>query len=122
MMRSEFIERTGFDPTADEYAEIEQQYMDSDMDKDKWCAKWKRDGGIVKYTNQRKHAISDLSYKLDESNRKLEKLEQAREYDVKVMSEYKDEINLLKKKLMELEYDRDTYRNKLQAIKDALTF
>lgn len=41
MMRSEFIERTGFEPTADEYAEIEQEYMGCDIDKDLFCKQWK---------------------------------------------------------------------------------
>ena len=34
MMRSEFIERTSFEPTAAEYEEIENEYMGTDIDKD----------------------------------------------------------------------------------------
>lgn len=37
MMKSEFIERVGFEPTADEYREIEQEYMGCDIDKDQFC-------------------------------------------------------------------------------------
>lgn len=37
MMVHEFIERTGFKPMADEYAEIEKQYMEFDGDKDAFC-------------------------------------------------------------------------------------
>lgn len=37
MMMQEFIDRTGFEPTAREYAEIEKQYMDFDGDKDAFC-------------------------------------------------------------------------------------
>ena len=33
MMISEFIERTGFQPTAEEYAKIEEAYYDFDGDK-----------------------------------------------------------------------------------------
>ena len=33
MMKSEFIERTGFEPTEAEYREIEAEYMGCDIDK-----------------------------------------------------------------------------------------
>lgn len=45
MMKSEFIERVGFEPTADEYREIEQEYMGCDIDKDQFCKEWKKNGG-----------------------------------------------------------------------------
>ena len=41
MMMNEFIERTGFEPTAEEYAEIEEQYYSFDGDKDAFCEHWK---------------------------------------------------------------------------------
>ena len=34
MMMSEFIERTGFEPSAEEYENIEEQYYNFDGDKD----------------------------------------------------------------------------------------
>jgi len=37
MLKSEFIERTGFEPTAEEYAEIEERYYNFDGDKDAFC-------------------------------------------------------------------------------------
>jgi len=49
MMINEFIERTGFKPTEYYYhAEIEREYEASDMDKDKWCKLWLKNGGIQK--------------------------------------------------------------------------
>ena len=49
MMINEFIERTGFKPTEYYYhAEIEHEYEASDMDKDKWCKQWLKNGGIQK--------------------------------------------------------------------------
>jgi len=49
MMINEFIERTGFKPTEYYYhAEIEREYEASDMDKDKWCKLWMKNGGIQK--------------------------------------------------------------------------
>ena len=122
MMRSEFIERTGFDPTADEYAEIEAQYMESDLDKDKWCAKWKKDGNITRYANQRRYLIEDLVQKLKKSDRDLDLMTSSRDYNANLVKEYRDEVFRLKQVISELEHDRDTYRGKLQSIKDALEF
>lgn len=42
MLISEFIERTGYRPTADEYAVIENEYMHSASDKDEFCRLWKK--------------------------------------------------------------------------------
>ena len=49
MMLEEFIRLTGFTPDQDYYTNvIEQEYMNSDMDKREWCKKWLEDGGIQK--------------------------------------------------------------------------
>lgn len=40
MLVSEFIDRTGYQPSADEYAEIEQAYYVFEGDKDKFCKAW----------------------------------------------------------------------------------
>ena len=40
MLVSEFIDRTGYQPTADEYAEIERAYMRFSGDKDAFCSEW----------------------------------------------------------------------------------
>lgn len=37
MMMSEFIDRTGFEPTTSEYERIEKAYYDFDGDKDAFC-------------------------------------------------------------------------------------
>ena len=122
MMRSEFIERTGFDPTADEYAEIEAQYMESDLDKDKFCAKWVKGGNIARYANQRRYIMEDLVQKLKKSDRDLDLMTSSRDYNANLVKEYRDEVFRLKQVIQELEHDRDTYRGKLQSIKDALEF
>jgi hypothetical protein len=47
MMMSEFIERTGVDPTYEEYRYIEESYYEFDGNKDEFCKAWlkdKRDG------------------------------------------------------------------------------
>lgn len=40
MLVSEFIDRTGYQPTAEEYADIEQAYYVFDGDKDAFCRAW----------------------------------------------------------------------------------
>ena len=42
MLVSEFITRTGYQPTVDEYAEIENEYNNFNGDKDAFCRAWKR--------------------------------------------------------------------------------
>lgn len=45
MMMSEFIDCTGFEPTAKEYAKIEEAYYDFGGDKDAFCKAFVKDGG-----------------------------------------------------------------------------
>ena len=120
MMRSEFIERTGFDPTADEYAEIEAEYSASDLDKDTWCKKWVKAGNIAKYANQRRYAFEDLCRKFKESERVLQLMTSSRDYNLNLVNEYREETYKLKDTIMDLEHDRDEYRNTLMTIRNAL--
>ena len=60
MMRSEFIDRTGFEPTGDEYREIEAEYMAGDEDKDTFCKRWKRQGGVQRLMRLRANKIEEL--------------------------------------------------------------
>ena len=43
MMMSEFIERTGYEPTYEEYHHIEESYYEFDGNKDEFCKQWKKD-------------------------------------------------------------------------------
>lgn len=60
MMRSEFIERTGFEPTMEEYEQIEREYMGCDIDKDAFCKQWKKQGGIERLSRMRVRRIEEL--------------------------------------------------------------
>lgn len=65
MMISEFIERTGFEPTYVEYLnDIEPEYMGTEMDKDAFCKQWKKNGGISRLTRKRARTIEELQTKL----------------------------------------------------------
>lgn len=64
MMKSEFIERVGFEPTAAEYEEIEAEYMGCDIDKDQFCKEWKKNGGIQRLMRLRARRIEELEAEL----------------------------------------------------------
>ena len=59
MMMSEFIDRTGFEPTAKEYAKIEKAYYDFDGDKDAFCKAFVKDGdvSVEQYMNNAAKAL-----------------------------------------------------------------
>ena len=73
MMISEFIERTGFEPTAKEYATIEEAYYDFDGDKDAFCKAFVKDGGAWKLCKARAAEIDRLNSLLLESERQSKK-------------------------------------------------
>lgn len=72
MMMSEFIDRTGFEPTYEEYQEIEEAYYNFAGNKDEFCAKWLADGSVMNTCRARAKKIDQLNSKileLDRSNR-----------------------------------------------------
>ncbi len=60
MIMSEFIDRTGFEPTAGEYAKIEEAYYEFDGDKDAFCKAFVKDGGEQKICKARAARIAEL--------------------------------------------------------------
>lgn len=105
MMMREFIERTGYEPTIEEYGFIEESYYDFDGNKDDFCKAWlkdKKDGHwekelklrqkIEKMENANREKIEEMestisfyrpyydrsrqfAKQLEEANSKLERLE-----------------------------------------------
>ena len=66
MMISEFIERTGFEPTASEYANIEKAYYDFNGNKDEFCKAFVKNGGEKKIYKARAEEIAQLKSQLVE--------------------------------------------------------
>ena len=60
MMMSEFVERTGFQPTADEYDQIDSSYYAFDGDKDAFCKAFVEQGGEMKIYKARANEIARL--------------------------------------------------------------
>ena len=50
MLKQEFSDRTGFYPSADMYAIIENKYLEMDVGKDRFCKMYKNnDEGLAEY-------------------------------------------------------------------------
>ena len=60
MLMSEFTERTGFQPTADEYQQIEEEYYHFDGDMDAFCKSFVENGGVEKACKARAAEIERL--------------------------------------------------------------
>ena len=73
MMKSEFIERTGFEPTLEEYREIEAEYMAApeDVDKDTFCKQWKKRGGVERLMRLRARRIEELEAENESLRREM---------------------------------------------------
>ena len=71
MMMSEFIERTGFEPTAEEYNEIEEAYYKFDGDKDAFCINWKHSVGVKGICEARGEKIAKLRSTMMETEKHL---------------------------------------------------
>lgn len=135
MMKSEFIERVGFEPTADEYREIEQEYMGCDIDKDQFCKEWKKNGGIQRLMRLRARRIEELEAEVRKREKEYDELDRIRVEtlvaeqnrrmeDVKSLT---DKMNDFKRKLTETEADLDDWmakakeaERKLEILREAL--
>lgn len=104
MMKSEFIERVGFEPTADEYAEIEAEYIGTDIDKDQFCKEWKKNGGVQRLMRLRTRRIEELETELAKEKADYERMDT--QYCTKINAirqSYKNETDNLKQKLVNLQ-------------------
>lgn len=69
MMISEFIEKTGFEPTSDEYIRIEEAYYNFDGDKDAFCKKFVDENGEKKIYAARASYIKELESEIVENEK-----------------------------------------------------
>lgn len=75
MMKSEFIERVGFEPTEAEYADIEAEYLGTDIDKDQFCKEWKKNGGVQRLMRLRARRIEELEYNLATAEKQYDEMD-----------------------------------------------
>lgn len=60
MTRKEFEERTGLKIKAGDYAEIEEIYMNTELDKDKFCELWVKDPTSLKEIERKTVLVREL--------------------------------------------------------------
>lgn len=110
MMMSEFIERTGFEPTAEEYRDIESEYMGCNVHKDIFCKQWKCNGGIQRLSRMRVRRIEELE----------QRLATVQAQDDKREAEFCRRCNDLHSQLEQTRAERDAAVSKLDAIRNIL--
>lgn len=117
MMKSEFIERVGFEPTAAEYADIEQEYMGCDADKDTFCKEWKKNGGIQRLCRMRARRIEELEEEVAMKDRQYEEMDtrHCRQFN-EMHSRLKSELEAATKMLENVQQEKDCL---YEAIQDA---
>lgn len=93
MMKSEFMDRTGFEPTEAEYRDIEAEYMGCDIDKDEFCKQWKKQGGVQRLMRLRARRIEELESELNKEKADYERMD----------SEYCRKINELRNQISDNE-------------------
>lgn len=60
MLQKEFEERTGLKLTADSYAEVEECYMNTDLDKDVFCELWVKNPTALKEIERKTVLVREL--------------------------------------------------------------
>lgn len=114
MMKSEFIERTGFEPTEAEYREIEAEYMGCDIDKDEFCKAWKKQGGIQRLMRLRARRIEELEAELVKEKNDYERMDtQYCEKINRLNDEKNSELDILK-------HDNEVLKSNQKRIADQL--
>lgn len=73
MMISEFISRTGFEPTVKEYDRIEEAYYNFNGDKDAFCQAFVEGGGVLQICKSRAAEIERLNSLLIENEQQCKK-------------------------------------------------
>lgn len=114
MMKSEFTERTGFEPTEAEYREIEAEYMGCDIDKDEFCKTWKKQGGIQRPMRLRVRRIEELEAELVKKKNDYDRMDtQYCEKINRLNDEKNSELNILK-------HDNEVLKSNQKRIADQL--
>ena len=114
MMKSEFIERTGFEPTEAEYREIEAEYMGCDIDKDEFCKTWKKQGGIQRRMRLRARRIEELEAELVKEKNDHDRMDaQYCEKINRLNDEKNSELDILK-------HDNEVLKSNQKGIADQL--
>lgn len=90
MMMKEFIERTGFEPTAEEYKKIEENYCRYSGDKNEFCKEFVKRGEEKKICKARVEEIERLRSQMIELEKRVNRDLEERERRIALLTEELD--------------------------------
>lgn len=130
MLRCEFFERTGVEPTNNEYYQIEDDYYNSDLNKDDFCKEWLNGDGLTQLVNGRQSQIDDLTLLVEQNKKSIHQWQKdyakLHEECVDIRKDYivaqrqaKKQLDEMYKRFREMENRALEAEKQLATIKDA---
>ncbi len=124
MMKSEFIELTGFEPTGEEYKEIEAEYMACDIDKKDYCKQWLKNGGIQRLSRLRVAKIDELERELAETKKWADEMVETAEKRIalkdKKIEMLQDDAKILRDRISESDGKLYVAEKRIRNMKSAI--
>lgn len=112
MLMQEFVERTGFEPTAEEYSKIEESYYNFDGDKDSFCKAFVDGGEEKKICAARADEIKRLRSQMLELEKMFKKDVADRDLQIeKLTAELDRELEWKPSRGTGTNMDQDSYMN-----------
>lgn len=100
MLKQEFSDRTGFYPSADIYAIIENKYLEMDVGKDRFCKMYKNnDEGLAEYIQSA--ADKETVTMLDEMTKKVKEEREALQCRIRILESGMKDLQFLYDKELE---------------------
>ena len=100
MLKQEFSDRTGFYPSADMYAIIENKYLEMDVGKDRFCKMYKNnDEGLAEYIQSA--ADKETVTMLDEMTKKVKEEKEALQCRIRILESGMKDLQFLYDKELE---------------------
>lgn len=107
MLYSEFVQKAGFSVSAEYYHNvIEPEYMHSTLDKDEFCKKWKKEGGIQKAYDFLHEQFKSLAERAANHGNVIECLQGEIDTNKKQFEEVKQRLFDANQKIEQMEHGR----------------
>ena len=120
MLKAEFIARTGYTPTDEEYYYIEQAYYDTDAQfKDEFCAQWLKDKATGTWDREM-HVRKTFKTQVMILGDRIDDLHEELQDALKLINDKDAEIARLNKIIANLKKDQSDVYNTVAAAKELL--
>lgn len=120
MLKAEFIARTGYTPTDEEYYYIEQAYYDTDtLLKDDFCAQWLKDKATSTWDREM-HVRKTFKTQVMILGDRIDDLHEELQDALKLIDDKDAEIARLNKIIANLKKDQNDVYNTVAAAKQLL--